>query len=258
MCARSDRDIEPLICAACVLYCRRRKGGFLLTDTPVLQTTDLRCERDDRELFAGLSWCASAGEIWQIAGPNGAGKTTLIRILAGLHGFYDGALCWPRWQQSEADPREKLLYLGHKAGLRDELTPLENLRWWQSLHPSQGRSQQIPDSQVLSTHHSDPQRVNPMTALARVGLAGYESVPCASLSAGQKRRVALSLLWLMDKPVWLLDEPFTALDADGVVLVEERLKQHAAEGGLVIYSSHHRFDDAVRHVRLGQGTVEIV
>lgn len=211
---------------------------------PVLQTTDLRCERDDRELFAGLGWSAFGGQIWQIAGPNGAGKTTLIRILAGLHGFYDGALCWPLWQQSDVDPREKLLYLGHKAGLRDELTPLENLSWWQSLHPSQS----LPGG---------GNALDPMVALARLGLAGYESMPCASLSAGQKRRVALSLLWLMDKPVWLLDEPFTALDAEGVSLIEERIKQHAAEGGLVIYSSHHRFDDAVRHVRLGQDVVEV-
>lgn len=210
--------------------------GCWLTDMPVLQTTDLRCERDDRELFAGLNWCASAGEIWQIAGPNGAGKTTLMRILAGLHGFYDGAFEWPQWQLSESDPREKLLYLGHKAGLREELTALENLHWWLALHG---------------------QQADPMAALAQLGLAGYETVPCASLSAGQKRRVALSLLWIVDKPVWLLDEPFTALDADGVTLIEERLKRHAAEGGLVIYSSHHRFDDAVRHVRLGGKQVEL-
>lgn len=207
-----------------------------MTDLTLLETTDLCCERDDRVLFEGLNWRAVGGEIWQIAGPNGAGKTTLMRILAGLYTGYDGKLDWPRWHRQGDSARQHLLYLGHRAGLREELTPLENLHWWQSLHGQQR---------------------DPLDALARLGLAGYETVPCAQLSAGQKRRVALSLLWLLDKPVWLLDEPFTALDVDGVALVETRLREHAAAGGLVIYSSHHRFDEAVRHVRLGKKQVDV-
>lgn len=206
----------------------------------LLQTENFGCERDERVLFSALNWQASAGEIWQIAGDNGAGKTTLLRILAGLYGFYEGTFYWPKWNKegskAATDAHQYSLYLGHKTGLREELTALENLNWWQALHG-----------------HS----VDPMSALARLGLAGYETVPCASLSAGQKRRVALSLLWLMDKPVWLLDEPFTALDADGVTLIEQRIKAHAVAGGLVIYSSHHRFDETVRHVRLGGEQVEL-
>lgn len=207
-----------------------------MTDLPLLHTTDLFCERDGRVLFSALDWQARGGEIWQVAGPNGAGKTTLLRVLAGLHGFYEGTCQWPQWRTAGEDPRQHLLYLGHRAGLREELTPRENLSWWLALHGAQADTDE---------------------ALAIVGLAGYETVPCAQLSAGQKRRVALSLLWLMDKPVWLLDEPFTALDVDGVALVEQRLRAHAAAGGLVIYSSHHRFDEAVRHVRLGTGKVEV-
>ncbi len=207
-----------------------------MTDLPLLHTTDLFCERDERVLFSALDWQAADGEIWQVAGANGAGKTTLLRILAGLHGFYEGQFGWPRWQATDQDPRQHLLYLGHRAGLREELTARENLAWWLALHGVQADTD---------------------TALATVGLAGYETVPCAQMSAGQKRRVALSLLWLVDKKVWLLDEPFTALDVDGVALVEQRLRDHAAAGGLVIYSSHHRFDDAVRHVRLGAGKVEV-
>ena len=213
--------------------------GTLVTELPLLETTDLYCERDDRVLFSALNWRAVDGEIWQVAGVNGAGKTTLMRILSGLHGFYDGEVRWPRWQAQQQDPRQYFLYLGHKAGLRDELTPLENIRWWTSLH-----GDTVDDAKIFP-------------ALACLGLAGYETVPCAQLSAGQKRRVALSLLWIMNKVVWLLDEPFTALDADGVTLIENRLREHAANGGLVIYSSHHRFDDAVRHVRLALGEVEV-
>jgi heme exporter protein A len=206
-----------------------------VTDLPLLQAEQLTCERDDRTLFEGLSFRAFAGEIWQVAGPNGAGKTTLLRIIAGLHGHYDGEVRWPDAEVAGLDPRQQLLTIGHRAALRTELTPLENLRWWLALH--QQRLQ--------------PERVE--AALVQLGLAGYDTVPVAQLSAGQTRRVALSLLWLLDKRVWLLDEPFTALDADGVVLIETRLRELAANGALVLYSSHHRLNGEARQIQLGQG-----
>lgn len=210
-----------------------------MTDLPLLQAEDLTCERDDRVLFAGLSFAAAAGEIWQVAGPNGAGKTTLMRIIAGLHGHYEGQLRWPAAVSAGKDPRQQMLSLGHRPGLRVELTPLENLHWWLALHQQRLAAEQAGQ------------------ALARLGLAGYETVPVAQLSAGQTRRVALSLLWLLDKSVWLLDEPFTALDVDGVALIETRLRQLADAGALVLYSSHHRLDGEARQICLGRGAGEV-
>lgn len=206
-----------------------------VTDLPLLQADGLTCERDDRVLFDGLSFAARAGEVWQVAGPNGAGKTTLMRIVAGLHGDFSGRIDWPAARTAGQDPRQQLLAIGHRSGLRVELTPLENLRWWLALHQCAlqvGKAEQV---------------------LARLGLAGYETVPVAQMSAGQTRRVALSLLWLLDKSVWLLDEPFTALDADGVALIEARLRELADTGALVLYSSHHRVNGEARQIQLGKG-----
>ena len=203
-------------------------------DTPLLQVDALGCERDERSLFVGLTFTAHAGDVWQVAGPNGAGKTTLLRILAGLFGFYDGHLRW----QLPLTLRESMLYLGHRPGLREELTPLENLTW-------------------LSALHGQKQDAALMAALSAVGLGGFEDLPVAHLSAGQKRRVALARLWLPGKSVWILDEPFTAIDAEGVALVEAQLRKHAAAGGLVIYTSHHQLAADTRQILLGQGTARI-
>jgi heme exporter protein A len=221
---------------AAFLSCRLRSP---VTDLPLLQAEDLTCERDDRVLFAGLSFAAGAGEVWQVAGPNGAGKTTLMRIISGLHGHYEGRLHWPAATSAGQDPRQQMLSLGHRPGLRVELTALENLRWWLALH-----QQQLVRDQAEQV-------------LALVGLTGYETVPVAQLSAGQTRRVALSLLWLLDKAVWLLDEPFTALDADGVALIESRLRELADAGALVLYSSHHRLNGEARQICLGRGAGEV-
>ncbi len=206
-----------------------------MSEQPLLEIHDLHCERGDRELFTGLCMQARAGEIWQISGPNGAGKTTLLRILAGLHGWFEGRV---DWRLTPEQPRQDILFIGHTPGLRDELSATENLAWLCALH-----GQPAPDWRTL---------------LRTVGLEGREQVPLAHLSAGQKRRVALARLWLEGKKVWILDEPFTAIDASGVNQVEQKLHQHARQGGLVLYTSHHRLAGDVSHLRLGEGIAEVV
>lgn len=193
-----------------------------------VQAQNLFCERDAKVLFNGLSFCAQGGEIWQVVGPNGAGKTTLLRILAGLFQFYEGRVAW---NESSNNASTALLYLGHRAGLREELTAAENLNWLAALH---GQSpSDIP------------------TALEAVGLRGYETVAVADMSAGQKRRVALARLWMPGKHAWILDEPFTALDVHGVALIEKRLREYTEQGGLVIYTSHHKVDERCQQITLG-------
>ena len=201
----------------------------------ILRCEGLFCERDERVLFRDLAVEVAQADLLQVAGPNGAGKSSFLRILAGLLGQYEGSVDWPAAQIAGRDFRQDLLFLGHRPGVRDELSPLENLAWWCGLHRQSRRAGQFE------------------AALAAVGLCGFEDVPVATLSAGQTRRVMLALLWLVDKPVWLLDEPFTALDASGVAQLEARLREHAAQGGTVIYSSHHRLSEQVRHLHLGDG-----
>lgn len=204
-------------------------------DKIFLQVDALACERDDRELFSGLSFSLAAGEMLQVAGENGAGKTTLLRMLSGLHGGYAGKIHWPAARQADQDPRQQMLFIGHRSGLRDELTALENLAWWCALH-----------QQSLTGCEQ---------ALAGLGLRGFEDVPVSTLSAGQKRRVMLATLWLADKRVWLLDEPFTALDVGGVEQLEARMTDHCRQGGAVVYSSHHSLSAVARTIVLGRDTL---
>ncbi len=204
-----------------------------MSDTTIRLTLEqLQCERDDRVLFRDVSLTARAGEIWQITGANGAGKTTLLRILVGLHGLYEGQRDW--WDDNW---RSELLYLGHQPGVREELTPLENLKFTCALGAQSG---------------------DPMAALAAVGLRGFEDVPAAHLSAGQKRRVALARLWLDRKGVWVLDEPYTAIDQDGVAQLDQQIERAADAGTLVLYTSHHQVGDGVRRLHLANGRAEVL
>jgi len=200
---------------------------------PLLKVVDLFCERDERILFDKLSFDVNSGQLLQVVGPNGSGKTTLLRILSGLSSYYEGDLFWK--SKPIADQREdfatSLLYFGHQPGVKGALTPEENLRWYCAIHPAM-------DDRNLAQ------------ALEKVGLAGYEDVPCHSLSAGQNRRVSLARLYMTHAPLWILDEPFTAIDKQGVTEKEALLAQHVEQGGSVILTTHHDLSNSGPITRL--------
>ena len=202
----------------------------------LLSSADLSCERDDRLLFSGLQFQLDAGEILQLEGPNGSGKTTLLRILSGLYGAYDGSVLWQghdiRSHMSEY--QAQLLVLGHKPAIKLALSPVENLRYLCGLHGQH-------DVAVI------------MDALSKLGLSGYEFVPCRNLSAGQVRRVNLSRLYLSDARIWLLDEMFTAIDKNGVAQLERLLEDKAKEGVAIAMTTHHSPQiESLRVLRLGE------
>lgn len=172
----------------------------------LLEIDGFRCERDGRLLFDGLTVSLTAGECLELRGPNGSGKSTLLRAVLGLYPDYTGTI---RAAQS--------LYFGHRPGISALLTAEENLRWYAALAPGSG---------------------DVAGALARVGMEGYETVPCQHMSAGQQRRVGLARLVLCDAPLWLLDEPLTALDPQGQGLVRALVEAHCRDGGAVLCATH--------------------
>lgn len=191
----------------------------------LLEVSQVAVERGDRRLLSGIDFRVSAGEVWQLLGPNGVGKTSLLRGLAGV------ARLGLSGEIRRAGP---FLYLGHSASLKHSLSAVDNLRW----HPAC-------DVIASSSQICD--------ALAQVSLAGYEHRPVGSLSAGQKRRVALARLLLSDAALWLLDEPFTALDAAGCEWLESRVREHVGGGGAVLFTSHQasRFGASQHNLDLG-------
>ncbi|WP_283603674.1 cytochrome c biogenesis heme-transporting ATPase CcmA [Serratia proteamaculans] len=187
----------------------------------MLEAKNLSCVRDERTLFSGLSFTVKPGDIIQVEGPNGAGKTSLLRILAGLARPEGGEVCWHGKNTLRHRERyyQDLLFLGHQPGIKAQLTPFENLQFYQAVRTT-------PDRQAI------------WQALERVGLVGYEDLPVAQLSAGQQRRVALARLWLSDCPLWILDEPLTAIDKQGVAELISLFEQHAQQGGMVLLTTH--------------------
>jgi len=187
-----------------------------------LELRDLGCVRGRRWLFRGLNLRLAPSQLLRVAGANGAGKTSLLRMLCGLLAPTQGKVLWQGQalrDQREAYHRE-LLYLGHAAALKDDLTPLENLR----------------TAARLGGHRVDDAALH--QALADAGLRGRERLPARVLSQGQRRRAALARLPLGTARLWVLDEPFNALDSAAGTWLIGLIESHLQRGGMVVLTSH--------------------
>jgi heme exporter protein A len=177
--------------------------------------------RGDRHVLRGLSFELAAGQCLQVTGVNGAGKTTLLRALCGLVDLEEGSLHWRGVETARSAPayHAELAYLGHDAPLKGDLTGRENVGF------SVGLRRRLESGDVGR-------------GLDRVGATPFADRPVRSLSAGQRRRIALATLWLASVPLWILDEPNTNLDTQGQSLVAGLIEEHLAEGGLVVAAVH--------------------
>ncbi len=184
----------------------------------MLATSALACERGGLRLFSDLGFTVAPGQLLRVRGANGSGKTTLLRTLAGLTRPAAGAVRW-RDQPLDEEYRSEMLFLGHAAAVKDDLTVLENLQF--------------------SANLSGLKSAECRTALETLGVARLADLPARYLSQGQRKRAALARLAMSAAvPLWLLDEPFAALDDDAIAKLSALCGAHLAAGGLLVLTSH--------------------
>jgi len=175
------------------------------------------CVRGGREVFSGLDFAVSAGELLAITGANGSGKTSLLRLIAGLL-VVSGGSVELAGGETELSLAEQAHYLGHRDALKPALSVAENLSFWRDF---------------LGGEMGDRGR-----SLAAAGLDHAAHLPAAYLSAGQRRRLSIARLLVVRRPVWLLDEPTSALDVAGQDLFVRLMRDHLIGGGIIIAATH--------------------
>ena len=191
--------------------------------------------------LAGADLEVGESEIVLVQGPNGAGKSTLLRLCAGLLRIESGRaeVLGHDLVTDRAAVRRSVGLLGHDTALYDDLTVEENLRFW-------ARASRIDDEAVPA-------------ALDRLGVADrLRDVAVRNLSAGQRRRTALTAVVVRRPRLWLLDEPHSGLDQGGRDLIDQVILDAASAGATVMLASHEldrTLDLATRHLTVAGGTI---
>lgn len=174
-----------------------------------LRVSSISCRRGMRPVLNDVSFTLPAGHMMTVTGTNGSGKTTLLRAIAGLNDVTSGTV--------SSSP---LHWIGPDLPFKPALSVRHNLRFWMALQGA------VPEDSII------------LSALDRFGIAMLANQIFATLSSGQKKRVALSRLFLTPEKLWLLDEPETALDDSGRVLIKDVLRRHISNGGVALIATH--------------------
>ncbi len=199
----------------------------------MLEVLKLGCIRGDRRLFSDLSFSATAGELIELRGPNGSGKTSLLRILCGLSSPAAGQVRWngKNIRSLAEEYFRDVAYLAHQNAVKDELSALENLC-------------------IASGVAGNPlNKAQAQQVLERIGLKDRQHLPARVLSAGQRRRLALTRLLTSKATLWILDEVLTSLDDAAVRLSRDFISDHIKNGGMAIVATHQDLNLSVERMQ---------
>jgi heme ABC exporter ATP-binding subunit CcmA len=167
-----------------------------------------------------ISLSFERGRCYVLLGENGAGKSTLLRVIAGLLRPTSGNIRVFDKARPE-DVRDRIGYMSHAPMLYDELSSVENLRYFGSLYREQAC-------------------LAPETALHAVGLDPALARPVGQYSQGMRQRTALARVLLAQPELLLLDEPFSNMDAASARQMLELLAKLRESGKTVLLTTHQR------------------
>jgi heme exporter protein A len=190
--------------------------------TPALEMDEVAHRFGSRWILRGCTLRILPGEAVALIGGNGTGKTTLLRVAATLlrptRG--EGRVLGHDIRRDAVKVREHIGMMGYSAGLYEDLTATENLRFSEMMRGQAAAAASIPQ------------------VLAEVGLARHAEARVRGFSSGMRRRLALARILLHPPKLLLLDEPYAALDDQGVDLINDVVRRIVAEGGAVLAATH--------------------
>ncbi|MEU4738892.1 ATP-binding cassette domain-containing protein [Actinosynnema sp. NPDC023658] len=169
----------------------------------------------------GMTFDVAAGELFGFVGSNGAGKTTAMRIALGVLAADSGEV---RWDGAPITfrTRRRIGYMPEERGLYPKMKVLDQLVYLAELHG-------VPTN---AAHRSAE------TWIARLGLRDRRDDEVQKLSLGNQQRVQLAAALVHEPDVLVLDEPFSGLDPVAVDVMSQVLREKAARGVPVVFSSH--------------------
>ncbi|HBM74666.1 MAG TPA: 3-dehydroquinate dehydratase [Clostridiaceae bacterium] len=164
------------------------------------------------------------GEIFGFLGPNGAGKTTTIKMMTGILNADSGSISLNKYDIKK-DPISAKMQMGYvpdNPDIYNKLKGIEYLNFMADVY-------EVP---------SNIRRDRIKSLLERFDLLDSSDDLIQSYSHGMKQKIVVIGALINNPPVWILDEPLTGLDPKSAFTLKEMMKEHAAQGKTVFFSSH--------------------
>jgi len=177
----------------------------------ILNLKGISVEKNDVCILEDINLEIKQGDFLNIYGSNGAGKTTLLKLLSGLTEPTAGEIKF-----NNDDFMDKVFILGHKNGIKLNLTVLENLQF--------------------ISNNQDIKKIK--SIIEKYELTSKMNILTKYLSHGQQKRVALMKAMINDYDIWLLDEPYSGLDQAGEEILDKILINHIKNSGAVVITNH--------------------
>ena len=183
------------------------------------------------------------GQIFGFLGPNGAGKSTIIKSIVGIQTITSGQIEISGYDVAKQSVGAKM----HLGFVPDHYALYENLAGREYVN-------YIADLYNVPKEDRDA-RINDY--VARFRLEGAIDRPIKTYSHGMKQKITIMSALVHNPKIWILDEPLTGLDPESIFQVKECMKDHAARGNLVFFSSHiidvvENICDRIAIIRKGQ------
>ena len=213
------------------------------TNKLVLKNFTKRYSTSDVYAVKDANLEVQGGEIFGFLGPNGAGKSTIIKSIVGIQSITDGKIevCGYDVQNQPILAKRQIGFVPDHYALYERLTAREYINYIADLYEV---SQQDRDERLAKF----------------IKLFEFETAidnPIKTYSHGMKQKVTIMSALIHNPKLWILDEPLTGLDPNSIYQVKECMKQHAAEGNIVFFSSHiidvvERICDRIAIIKKGQ------
>ena len=173
------------------------------------------------KVLSDVSFTVERGRMTGFVGANGAGKTTTMRIILGVLSADSGTVTLGGRPLLDVD-RRRFGYMPEERGLYPKMKVAEQIIYLARLHGISPAAA----------------RTSALALLDQLGLGGRANSTVESLSLGNQQRAQIAAALVHDPEVLVLDEPFSGLDPIAVETVQGVLKERAAAGAPVLFSSH--------------------
>ena len=188
----------------------------------ILEIISINLSRNKKIIFKNFCLKIIRSEIVTLIGRNGSGKTSLLEMIVGLLKPESGAIKINSVSIEEIGERKRdqFIYIPFEDALKEDLTICENLQIWANL-ASINLSKKLFEK-----------------SLDYFSLSEIKNVLVGKLSQGQKKKIALTKLLLINCSLWILDEPFNSLDKESIEILKKLFLSHKKNGGVILFASH--------------------